>query len=105
MSAHEIIFLITFVITIMAAIGGAIWYDCFRKPEVKPRIAICKKCRYVIKKPRIGFRGREVKYLCCTPTDMVKVDCITGKKEYAKYQCVGRNERGACPQFKRRWLW
>jgi hypothetical protein len=72
-----------------------------RKPKVKPRIAICVKCKYCVRTRWWDARIRSTK--CRTPNDPTTINYITGKKAYPKFSCVDRNLDGTCVEFKKKW--
>ena len=96
--------IVGWIIVILIGIGIAIGFNYFRKPKVKPEVAICVKCMFCVQITGIMSKGKETNYRCRLPDDMVHTDFITGKVEYPKYSCWDRNKNGVCAHYEKRWL-
>lgn len=94
---NEIVFLITFVVTIIVGFCFAFWYDMIHKPSVKPQVTICWKCKYCVKKRWIN------KITCRTPSDKGQTNYITGRTYKPTFNCDRHNSYGTCEFFKKVW--
>ncbi len=72
------------------------------KPQVKPQISICLKCKHCVKTYPFFPRG-PIKIMCRTPGDSVTMDYATGKVTYAKYNWKRHNQHGSCHHYKKLW--
>jgi len=100
----DLMFILGWIVVGFIVLGIAFWYEN-REPKVKPRVAICVKCRFCVMTTGVMSKGKETKYRCRLPNDMKHTDFITGKIEYPKYSCRDRNACGACPHYQRKqWL-
>ena len=77
----------------LAALYG--FLDATRKLKVKPRVTICAKCKYVLRKRK---KGGHI-YYC--QEGLTSVDYLTGKVSKGTTSCKAKNQAGACPNFKK----
>lgn len=102
---NEVVFLIVFLVTILIGLIGfcfVFWYNELRKPKVKPRVAICAKCKYCVRTRWYQARIQS-KLRCRAASDPTPINYITGKKAYPKFDCGLRNGHGTCVEYKKAW--
>ncbi len=92
---------IEFILILIVVLWGGrrVW----KVRKVKPQIAICTKCKYVVKTSRLMSKGMEKVHRCRLSIDMVHTDFVTGKVTYPKYSCRDRNQQGTCTYYKKVW--